>query len=84
MSLSCPDLIRASINLRNNLFSKMMDHRVKPGDDDLQPVSFRSFEKLSMSYTGKTPLISGMKKMARLMAKPMFHRIDLSLGRLPR
>ena len=31
---SCPDLIRASINLRNN-FSKRMDHRVKPGDDGL-------------------------------------------------
>jgi hypothetical protein len=33
---SCPDLIRASINLRNKFFSKKMDHRViKPGDDDL-------------------------------------------------
>ena len=32
---SCPDLIRASINLRDKLFSKKMDHRVKPGDDDL-------------------------------------------------
>jgi hypothetical protein len=31
---SCPDLIRASIHLRNKFFSKM-DHRVKPGDDDL-------------------------------------------------
>jgi hypothetical protein len=28
-------LIRASINLRDKLFSKKMDHRVKPGDDDL-------------------------------------------------
>jgi hypothetical protein len=26
-------LIRASINLRNKLVSKKMDHRVKPGDD---------------------------------------------------
>jgi hypothetical protein len=33
---SCPDLIRASINLRNKAFSKRMDHRVKPGDDDLK------------------------------------------------
>jgi hypothetical protein len=32
---SCPDLIRASIHLRNKFFSKM-DHRVKPGDDDLE------------------------------------------------
>jgi hypothetical protein len=32
---SCPDLIRASINLRDKPFSKKMDHRVKPGDDDL-------------------------------------------------
>jgi hypothetical protein len=31
---SCPDLIRASIHLRSKFFSKM-DHRVKPGDDDL-------------------------------------------------
>jgi hypothetical protein len=31
---SCPDLIRASINLRNKLSSKKMDHRVKPGNDD--------------------------------------------------
>jgi hypothetical protein len=30
---SCPDLIRASINLRNKLFSKKIDHRVEPGDD---------------------------------------------------
>jgi hypothetical protein len=29
---SCPDLIRASINLRER-FSREMDHRVKPGDD---------------------------------------------------
>jgi hypothetical protein len=33
---SCPDLIRASINLRNKLFSKKMDHRVKPGDDEFR------------------------------------------------
>jgi hypothetical protein len=32
---SCPDLIRASINLCNKAFSKRMDHRVEPGDDDL-------------------------------------------------
>src|SRR5882724_1578244 len=32
---SCPDLIRASINLRQKVFSKKMDHRVKPGDDGL-------------------------------------------------
>ena len=32
---SCPDLIRASINLRKEVLSKKMDHRVKPGDDDL-------------------------------------------------
>ena len=33
---SCPDLIRASINLRKRALSKKMDHRViKPGDDDL-------------------------------------------------
>jgi hypothetical protein len=31
---SCPDLIRASIHLRKKSFSKKMDHRVKPGDDD--------------------------------------------------
>jgi hypothetical protein len=31
---SCPDLIRASIYLCK-IFSKKMDHRVKPGDDDL-------------------------------------------------
>jgi hypothetical protein len=31
---SCPDLIRASINLDKKFFSKKMDHRVKPGDDD--------------------------------------------------
>jgi hypothetical protein len=37
--LSCPDLIRASIHLRNMLFSKKMDHRVKPGDDDLNWIS---------------------------------------------
>src|ERR1700722_11985494 len=30
-SLSCPDLIRASIHFR-----KKMDHRVKPGDDDIK------------------------------------------------
>jgi hypothetical protein len=30
---SCPDLIRASINLRDRILSKWMDHRVKPGDD---------------------------------------------------
>src|ERR1700681_4189116 len=36
---SCPDLIRASINLRNKAFSKRMDHRVKPGDDDLKQFS---------------------------------------------
>jgi hypothetical protein len=30
---SCPDLIRASINLRKSFFEKM-DHRVEPGDDD--------------------------------------------------
>jgi hypothetical protein len=36
---SCPDLIRASINLRYKAFSKRMDHRVKPGDDDLKPFS---------------------------------------------
>jgi hypothetical protein len=29
---SCPDLIRASINLRKS-FSKKMDHRVEPRDD---------------------------------------------------
>ena len=29
---SCPDLIRASINLRKSVFEKM-DHRVEPGDD---------------------------------------------------
>jgi hypothetical protein len=32
---SCPDLIRASIHLRKKVLSKKMDHRVKPGDDDL-------------------------------------------------
>jgi len=32
---SCPDLIRASINLRSKPFSRKMDHRVKPSDDDL-------------------------------------------------
>jgi hypothetical protein len=37
---SCPDLIRASINLCNKAFSKRMDHRVEPGDDDLK--QFRS------------------------------------------
>src|SRR5437667_7443163 len=31
---SCPDLIRVSINLRKSFFKKM-DHRVRPGDDDL-------------------------------------------------
>jgi hypothetical protein len=31
---SCADLIRASINLRKMHFSKMMDCRVKPGNDD--------------------------------------------------
>src|ERR1700722_13650718 len=31
---SCPDLILASITL-GNAFSKRIDHRVKPGDDDL-------------------------------------------------
>ena len=37
---SCPDLIiRASIHLRNMLFSKKMDHRVKSGDDDLNWIS---------------------------------------------
>jgi hypothetical protein len=36
---SCPDLIRASIHLRSKLFSKM-DHRVKPGDDDLEKSYF--------------------------------------------
>ena len=81
MSLSCPDLI----NLRNKLleddgspgqvFSPVMTISNPLGSDRL---------RLSMSYTGKRPRISGMKKMARLMAKPMFHRIDRSLGRLPR
>ena len=33
-SSSCPDLIRASINLQKTL-SEKMDHRVKPGDDML-------------------------------------------------
>src|ERR1700738_3287610 len=33
--LSCPDLIRASIHLRKEVLSKKMDHRVKPGDDDI-------------------------------------------------
>ena len=85
MSLSCPDLIRASINLRNKLleddgspgqvFSPVMTISNPLGSDRL---------RLSMSYTGKKPRISGMKKMARLMANPMFHRIDRSLGRLPR
>jgi hypothetical protein len=36
---SCPDLIRASINLRKKVPSKKMDHRVKPGDDDLKQFS---------------------------------------------
>jgi hypothetical protein len=36
---SCPDLIRASIHLRNKLLSKRMDHRVKPGDDKYQPTA---------------------------------------------
>jgi hypothetical protein len=31
---SCPDLIRASINLRNKLFRRRWYHRVKPGDDE--------------------------------------------------
>ena len=31
---SWPDLIRTSTHLHNMLFSKEMDHRVKPGDDD--------------------------------------------------
>jgi len=33
---SCPDLIWASINLHDEPFSKKMDHRVKPGDDNLK------------------------------------------------
>jgi hypothetical protein len=31
---SCADLIRASIHLRKMRFSKTMDCRVKPGNDD--------------------------------------------------
>jgi hypothetical protein len=30
---SCPDLIRASINLHKSLLAKGMDCRVKPGND---------------------------------------------------
>jgi hypothetical protein len=33
-TLSCADLIRASIALHEMHFAKMMDCRVKPGNDD--------------------------------------------------
>jgi hypothetical protein len=36
---SCPDLIRASIHLPKKLFSKKMDCRVKPGNDDLSALA---------------------------------------------
>jgi hypothetical protein len=35
-ALSCADLIRASIALHEMHFTKMMDCRVKPGNDDKQ------------------------------------------------
>ena len=35
-------------------------------------------------YTGKNRRSTGMKKMPRLMAKPMLHRIERSVGRSPR
>jgi hypothetical protein len=35
MNRTAVDLIRASIHLRKKVVSKKMDHRVKPGDDDL-------------------------------------------------
>jgi hypothetical protein len=43
-------LIRASINLRKKALSKKMDHRVKPGDDDLmgmmgKPISASLFRQ---------------------------------------
>jgi hypothetical protein len=33
-AVSCADLIRASITLHEMHFAKMMDCRVKPGNDD--------------------------------------------------
>ena len=35
-------------------------------------------------YTGTKRRITGRKKIAILIAKPMFHRIDRSVGRSPR
>jgi hypothetical protein len=35
VAASCPDLIRASIHLRKMHYPKMMDCRVKPGNDEI-------------------------------------------------
>jgi hypothetical protein len=35
-------------------------------------------------YPGNQPRIAGRKKIAILIAKPMLHRIERSVGRLPR
>jgi hypothetical protein len=40
--------------------------------------------KGNMAYPGKNPRIAGMKKIAILIAKPMLHSIERSMGRLPR
>jgi hypothetical protein len=52
---SCPDLIRASIHLRKKVVSKMMDHRVKPGNDDFTAPAKREPYLFALSSRASKP-----------------------------
>jgi hypothetical protein len=64
---SCPDLIRASINLRHNFFRRKMVHRVKPGDDDLN-----RYDVIAKTLS-KSPAYVSRRRPRRL---PAPHRIE--------
>ena len=46
--------------------------------------AFAGDDSCGYFYAGNQPRIIGRKKMPTLMAKPMLHRIERSVGRSPR
>ena len=72
----------------------MLDHALAappacPAPSDLQGPGnsgkTRANRRLAITvYIGKWLRHAGMKKIAMLIAKPMLHRIERSVGRLPR
>ncbi len=59
---SCPDLIRASINLQENL-AKRTDGRVKPGNDDTECVVTRPYCTLSATKRNSPSALDTSSRM---------------------